>query len=256
MAYRLPGSAANEQIVRLNSRDQFAPPAAGMNDGGQRHYNAAPGQFTTDLAQLGQVLTPPNVVYNAPGATPTWAINGQPPAGSVFFTALAANITNLSTNFTQGTPVEGQLLTLGFLDNGTVRTIAWGADFVAGAGVGLPANTILSTLCTAQFIYNGAAWQLISTWCDNSTGTITGESTGVKFQLSQTTKAAMVYCTLTTAVAFNVTIGPSTGAEFVVINSSATSTGRLDFSFRLPAGYFIIFNTTSGDLDATWMTCP
>lgn len=73
-------------------------------------------------------------------------------------TALAANITSFTTNLS-GTPTEGQKLIIRIIDNGTARTIAWGASFAA-RGVALPTTTVLS-----KYLYVGFIWNTVtSTW--------------------------------------------------------------------------------------------
>lgn len=72
----------------------------------------------------------------------------------VDITALAENITNMSTNLS-GTPTNKQELLFQIKDNGTARTIAWGTSFVAG-GVALPITTVASKILTVKFVYNTA----------------------------------------------------------------------------------------------------
>lgn len=77
-------------------------------------------------------------------------------------TALAAGTT---IGAPTGTPVNGQKLVIRFKDNGTARTIAWNAAFVAG-GVALPTTTVISKILTVGFIYNTAnslnKWQCVA----------------------------------------------------------------------------------------------
>lgn len=72
----------------------------------------------------------------------------------VDITALAENITNMSTNLS-GTPTNKQELLFQIKDNGTARTISWGTSFVAG-GVALPLTTVASKILTVKFVYNTA----------------------------------------------------------------------------------------------------
>lgn len=78
-------------------------------------------------------------------------------------TALAADITSMTTNLT-GTPLEGQRLTVRFLDDGTARAIAWGASF-ASRGATLPTTTVISKYLYVELIWNAATttWDCIST---------------------------------------------------------------------------------------------
>jgi len=79
------------------------------------------------------------------------------------------DITAIAQNFTianpSGTSDNCQKLIVRVKDNGTARTITFGADYVAG-GVSLPTTTILSKILTLGFIYNTAnslnKWQLVA----------------------------------------------------------------------------------------------
>jgi hypothetical protein len=75
-------------------------------------------------------------------------------------TALAENITSFTTNLT-GNPeskVKNTLI-IRIKDNGTARTITWGASF-ASRGATLPTTTLLSKYVYVGFIYN----EITSTW--------------------------------------------------------------------------------------------
>jgi hypothetical protein len=67
-------------------------------------------------------------------------------------TALATNITSMTTNLT-GTPTNFQKLLIRIKDDGTARTIAWGASFEART-VALPTTTNASKVLTVGFIYD------------------------------------------------------------------------------------------------------
>jgi hypothetical protein len=67
-------------------------------------------------------------------------------------TALATNITSFTTNLT-GTPNEGRTLWVSITDNGTPRTIAWGASFESSS-ISLPTVTTTSTRLDVGFIWN------------------------------------------------------------------------------------------------------
>ena len=71
---------------------------------------------------------------------------------AVTITALAANITSMTTNLS-GTPTNFQTLVIRFKDDGTARTIAWGASFEA-KGTALPTTTVISKVLTVGFIYD------------------------------------------------------------------------------------------------------
>lgn len=71
---------------------------------------------------------------------------------AVTITALAANITSFTTNLS-GTPNDFDELIIRIKDNGTARTLAWGASFEA-KGVALPTTTVISKVLTVKFIYD------------------------------------------------------------------------------------------------------
>ncbi len=94
---------------------------------------------------------------SAPGATPSLNTNNYDGAT---FSALAANITSMSTNLT-GSPVVGQLIEIVFVDNGTARTITWGASF-ASTSVVLPTTTIASQPLNVLLQYQGSVFYCIA----------------------------------------------------------------------------------------------
>jgi hypothetical protein len=75
--------------------------------------------------------------------------------------------TALTENFTiatpTGTPTDGQSLTLRLKDNGTARTITWGAIYRA-IGVTLPGSTVAGKTYYVSMAYNSAAtkWDVLS----------------------------------------------------------------------------------------------
>jgi len=73
-------------------------------------------------------------------------------------TALGTNITSMTTNLS-GTPTIGQTLWIAITDNGTARTITWGASFEAST-VALPTTTVISTRLDVTFIWN----EITSKW--------------------------------------------------------------------------------------------
>lgn len=89
-------------------------------------------------------------IQTAPGATPT--INSDF-NGYVVLTALAVAITSVTVT---GTPVNGQTLRIRFLDNGTNRAIAFGAQFEP-VGVALPTTTAAGKRLTSTFLWDSAA---------------------------------------------------------------------------------------------------
>lgn len=71
-------------------------------------------------------------------------------------TALAANITSMTTNLT-GTPVNGDELVIRIKDNGTSRTIVWGASFVSSGVATLLAATSVSKTHYVKLRYDSTA---------------------------------------------------------------------------------------------------
>lgn len=82
-----------------------------------------------------------------------------PPADGTDYYEMTSLGANFSMATPSGTPVKGQKLLLSFLDNGTSRTIAWGAVYRA-VGITLPTSTIAS-----KIMYVGCVWNSTnSTW--------------------------------------------------------------------------------------------
>jgi hypothetical protein len=109
---------------------------------------------TTDTQTLtNKWVQPRTTATPGPGATP--AINTDN-FDIVKFTALATNVTSMTTSLT-GTPVFGQKLMISFTDNATPRTITWGASFQNG-----PATLLATTATSKQhwvgLIYDGSKW--------------------------------------------------------------------------------------------------
>lgn len=71
-------------------------------------------------------------------------------------TALAANITSLTTGLT-GTPNNGDELVLRFKDNGTARTITWGASFISSGVAALLSSTVASKTHFVKLRYDSTA---------------------------------------------------------------------------------------------------
>lgn len=109
----------------------------------------------TNTATLTNKRITPRVGTVASSATP--AINTD--NVDVFtITALAVAITSMTTNLS-GTPTAEQKLTIRFKDDGTSRTIAWGASF-ASRGATLPTATVAGKILRVGLIWNEVA----STW--------------------------------------------------------------------------------------------
>lgn len=77
-------------------------------------------------------------------------------------TALATNITSMTTNLS-GTPNIGDVLYIPITDNGTARTITWGASFEDGT-VKLPLTTIAGVRIDVILIWNSVTskWRCLS----------------------------------------------------------------------------------------------
>jgi len=71
-------------------------------------------------------------------------------------TALAAAITSMTTNLT-GTPVNGQKLMIRIKDNGTARTITWGASFISSGVATLLATTVVNKTHRVGLVYDSTA---------------------------------------------------------------------------------------------------
>ena len=82
---------------------------------------------------------------------------------AVTITALAADITSVTTNLT-GTPANFDMLIIRIKDDGTARAITWGASFEA-CGAALPTTTVLGKRLYALFIWDSvsAKWGCVST---------------------------------------------------------------------------------------------
>lgn len=94
MAYRLPGSAAYEQVGRLNSLDQFSPPASGINMNYQRRFaDATIGTLLGYFHQYGTACT-----YNNGGgiSTATAGSASWTSPNSTTMTALSSTYVNVS----------------------------------------------------------------------------------------------------------------------------------------------------------------
>jgi len=106
----------------------------------------------TNTVTLTNKRITPRVTTETSSATPT--INSDN-TDLHSITALAVNITSMTTNLS-GTPTNGQRLTIRILDDGTGRTITWGASFEDN-GVALPATTTANKLLTMGFIWDSVS---------------------------------------------------------------------------------------------------
>jgi hypothetical protein len=126
---------------------------------------AASGTNTTQAASTAFVNTaistatlPPTVV--ASSATP--AINSS--VGYLFeLESLAINVTSMTTNLT-GTPIDGQRMLIRIRDNGTPRTIVWGASFVSSGIATLLATTVANQIHMVGLMYDSvrSAWVCVA----------------------------------------------------------------------------------------------
>lgn len=72
-------------------------------------------------------------------------------------TAMSAAVTSMTTNLS-GTPSTGDEIILGFKDDGTPRTITWGASFVSSGVATLLATTATSKQHWVKLMWDGAHW--------------------------------------------------------------------------------------------------
>lgn len=68
-------------------------------------------------------------------------------------TGIAQAITSMTTNLS-GTPSDGQLMWIHFLDNGTARAITWGASFESTVYGTLPTTTVASVVLKVRLKYS------------------------------------------------------------------------------------------------------
>lgn len=98
----------------------------------------------------------PNVVILvANSAVPTFDTD----MGTIFrLLGLSQNIASWTTNWS-GTPIHGQVISFEITDNGTGRTMAWGAKFTSpNSGVVWPTSTTANVIKRAEGIYNSATF--------------------------------------------------------------------------------------------------
>lgn len=102
------------------------------------------------------ILLSTNIVYlpiNTVASAANPAINTDT---TRFFsiTAQAVNISSFTTSLT-GSPKDSQTLWISITDNGTARTITWGASFEAST-IALPTTTVISNRLDVFFVWNAA----------------------------------------------------------------------------------------------------
>jgi hypothetical protein len=78
-------------------------------------------------------------------------------------TAQSVNVTSMTTNLS-GTPTDAQKLWIAITDNGTPRTITWGASFESSTYFTLPGTTLASTRMDIGFVWNAATskWRMVA----------------------------------------------------------------------------------------------
>jgi hypothetical protein len=108
---------------------------------------------TSDTQTLTNKRTTARTGSTASSATP--AINTDN-VDIYNITALAANITSMTTSLT-GTPNDGDKLIVRVKDNGSSRTIAWGASFASSGVATLLAATVAGKQHTVGLIYSSSA---------------------------------------------------------------------------------------------------
>lgn len=105
----------------------------------------------------------PRITTITSSATP--AVNTDQ-TDCVTITALAVNITSMTSSLS-GTPTNFQRLIYRIKDNGTARTITWGASFVASGVSPLLTTTVANKKHVVSFMYDTvtAAWICLA--CDS-----------------------------------------------------------------------------------------
>ncbi len=113
--------------------------------------------MTTPLPELapGQAYTGGSVTVITSSAAP--AVNTDV-CGAVSITALATAITSMTTNLT-GTPTNFARLIYRIKDDGSPRSITWGAKFATRI-VALPTTTIAGKVLLVGFFYD----TITATW--------------------------------------------------------------------------------------------
>lgn len=136
-----------------NDGDSFAAADANTVATAINAFGTAPSSAVVGISDA-QVLTNKEIVPRvgtiASTATPSISVDLY---DQYNITALAANITSVTIT---GTALDGQKLLIRIEDNGTSRTIAWGASFI-NSGVGtLPTATVISKTHPVYLVYDAA----------------------------------------------------------------------------------------------------
>ena len=153
-------------IPRMNTTEQnaIASPATGLliyntDSTAFRYYNGAAwtsiasGSASGDVTTAGvQTLTNKRITARVDSTTSSATPTINSDNVDIFkITALALDITSMTTNLS-GTPVDGDILEIQITDDGTSRSITWGASFVSST-VTLPAATTLGVTLSVILQY-------------------------------------------------------------------------------------------------------
>jgi hypothetical protein len=76
-------------------------------------------------------------------------------------TFLATNITSMTAGLL-GNPVIGQQLMISIKDNGSARTISWGASYISTGAATLPSTTSASMMHWVGLVWDGAHWACLA----------------------------------------------------------------------------------------------
>ena len=105
--------------------------------------------LSTTITFTNKRITARVLAYSPATATPAINTNNY---DVVHITAQNVNITSFTTNLT-GSPVVGDTLRISVTDNGTARTLSWGASYESST-VNLPTTTVASTRLDVGFFWN------------------------------------------------------------------------------------------------------
>jgi hypothetical protein len=197
-------------------------------------------------------------------------------------TALAATITGFTMT---GTPADNDKLMIRITDNATARGITWGTSFEASPGCALPTTTVISTMLTCGFIYNGSTskWRIVATDASvgspqinqlgiNTTAPSVAGTVATSPPTSATIQTALGNLTLGTAyhntlsydVKMTVFIAVTADTSMVLkdgvgttntptqttIITGTTATGIIPVNVRIPTGYYRLLSISGTVTDA------
>lgn len=115
------------------------------------------------IVSTAQTLTNKRITKRHSTTTSTATLTPETDTYDEFtLSAQAANLTIANQSTT--TPDHGDTMLIAIKDNGTARTITFGSNYVAKAGVDLPTTTVLGKWLTLGFKYNAslAKWNLLA----------------------------------------------------------------------------------------------